>query len=307
MKTVDFIIPVYNAETSIVRCIETILEQVGNWDLNIICINDGSTDDTESILKNMSQKNNHIKYLTVDNGGAANARNLGLTQSSAEYICFVDADDYLKRDYLKNLFQYMTSNVDVVISEAIDVDTQGKIIGGRKSNTVWYGNVNNAFNPEAFYSHFTVWGCLFKREILKEVKFQTQYKVGEDTLYLFTVLQGAKICHIPYCGYYYVQSSSSLTSIRYTSDCLDEVNAWLCISKIYAKYPTLHKRLISAASRRAANHILNLNISQLTSLEGEQLITLFFSNIYVFSVKQAINFLFAACKSLIAVLVSYIL
>lgn len=91
MKKVSVIIPCYNSAGTIERCINSILD-TNKCELEIIAVNDGSSDNTEEILKTYG---NRIKYITVENKGVSNARNIGLSKATAPFIMFMDADDYM--------------------------------------------------------------------------------------------------------------------------------------------------------------------------------------------------------------------
>ena len=103
---ISVIIPVYNAEQYIKRCLNSVLNQTFN-DYEIIMVNDGSTDGSLEILKKYESQNSKLKVITQKNLKAAAARNSGLKYASGEYIAFIDADDYVHNDYLRILYENM--------------------------------------------------------------------------------------------------------------------------------------------------------------------------------------------------------
>lgn len=99
---VSIIVPVYNAEKHISKCIESVISQTySNWEL--ILVNDGSRDNSHSVCKNFAQNDNRIKVLNKINGGASSARNAGIKVSQGKYICFIDSDDYVGNKYIEDL------------------------------------------------------------------------------------------------------------------------------------------------------------------------------------------------------------
>lgn len=109
---ISVIVPVYNVEKKINRCINSLLEQTYQ-DLEIIVINDGSTDSTVQKCEEYSI-NNQIKYISVCNGGVSNARNIGIKNAKGSYITFVDADDYVEKEMIERLYQAI-GNCDLAI------------------------------------------------------------------------------------------------------------------------------------------------------------------------------------------------
>lgn len=104
MKKVSIIIPAYNAEKSIKRCIESVLQQKYS-NVEIIVINDGSTDNTLNILEELQLKNNNLYVYSIKNAGVSNARNVGIGYATGEFICFIDSDDYVTEDYIEKMVE----------------------------------------------------------------------------------------------------------------------------------------------------------------------------------------------------------
>ena len=102
MIKVSIIIPVYNTSKYLPRCLDSVISQ-SLKDIEIICINDGSTDDSLNILKKYHDVDNRIIILNLQNGGVARARNAGIRKAIGEFIGFVDSDDYVDDNYFENL------------------------------------------------------------------------------------------------------------------------------------------------------------------------------------------------------------
>ncbi len=115
MPKVSVIIPVYNVEQYLKRCLDSVVGQTLE-DIEIICVNDGSTDGSLKILKEYAAKDNRIKVINQENKGAGEARNRGIELAAGEFITFVDSDDYIADNCLKQMFDAM-ADVDIIISD----------------------------------------------------------------------------------------------------------------------------------------------------------------------------------------------
>ena len=113
---VSVIVPVYNVENYIAKCLDSLVNQTLK-DIEIIVINDGSPDNSEEIIKKAQEKYKNIIYLKKENGGVSSARNYGLKKATGEYIYFLDGDDYLLNDALENFYNKAKSgDFDMVIA-----------------------------------------------------------------------------------------------------------------------------------------------------------------------------------------------
>ena len=114
MKSLSIIIPVYNNEKDLDKCLTSILNQNID-DLEIVVVNDGSTDNSEKVIKKYQEKYDNIfKYYFKENTGVADTRNYGLDKAEGKYIMFVDADDYLDTSLYKNVKKYMDVDTDLI-------------------------------------------------------------------------------------------------------------------------------------------------------------------------------------------------
>lgn len=113
MPLISVIIPVYNVEQYLEECLESVINQTFK-DLEIICVNDGSTDNSLSILEKYAQKDKRIKIINKDNGGLSSARNAGLNAATAEFVSFLDSDDYLDITAYEKINPYLTNDMDLL-------------------------------------------------------------------------------------------------------------------------------------------------------------------------------------------------
>lgn len=119
MNKVSLIVPVYNTSKYLEKCINSLINQTLK-DIEIIIINDGSTDNSEKIIKKFNDK--RIKYIAKQNEGIGKTRNLGIEKATGEYLAFVDSDDYLSIDFCKKMYTKATSdNCDIVICNFFEV------------------------------------------------------------------------------------------------------------------------------------------------------------------------------------------
>ncbi|WP_158271633.1 glycosyltransferase family 2 protein [Limnohabitans sp. 2KL-1] len=179
---VSIIIPAFNAEKSLGRAINSCL-RFERFKPRIIIINDGSKDATIKVLEQYGNS----KQLTIinlsENQGVSNARNAGINEAVSDYILFLDADDYF------------LPNADVYIAKAItnnpniDLYCFGYIINGKKSPKPKSDRLNMEFLRNKFSNTNTI---IVKKNSMKEIRFDSKYRIGEDTLFWFTLLCNAK-------------------------------------------------------------------------------------------------------------------
>ena len=128
MSRASIIVPVYNAGIKLERCLESLVNQTEK-DIEIIVINDGSTDDSEQIINKYVEKySEYIKFYSKKNEGVAKTRNFGIEKATSNYIFFVDADDYIDTNTIKKLKPYMDDDVDIIKFKLQRVNEQGEIL-----------------------------------------------------------------------------------------------------------------------------------------------------------------------------------
>lgn len=209
MKTgpkISIIIPVYNAEIYLSKCIDSILQQSYN-NLEVVLIDDGSKDKSGEICDEYAGKDERIKVIHVTNGGASKARNIGLDNCTGQWVSFVDADDYLlPNTFWKGMFDDLRKKHYDVIEFPFERGEFGRI--SYKVGSCSHKRV------EAFYSnlfHNELWGRLFSTEIIGQHRFDSRVIIGEDVLFLIEVLSS---CKSLYCydrgGYFYNIAPNSL-------------------------------------------------------------------------------------------------
>lgn len=218
MPEVSIIVPVYNAEKTIGRCIESILNQEFT-DFELILCNDGSTDDSGKICDEYQQKDDRIKVIHKENTGVSDTRNQGIKMAEGTYIQFLDADDWITVDATKLLVRSMTEgNCDLVISDFY------RVVGNHISHK---GDIDTEEimdqemfakfmmeNPADFY-YGVLWNKLYKNEIIKkhQIKMDVNVSWCEDFLFnLEYLLHAKRIAALQVPIYYYVKTEGSLAT-----------------------------------------------------------------------------------------------
>lgn len=215
MPKISIIVPIYNVEKYLSKCLDSLVNQTLQ-DIQIILVNDGSTDNSTKIAKEYQAKySEKIIYLEKENGGLSDARNFGLKHATGEYISFVDSDDYINEKLYSNLEKYMNEKYDIIKIAISKVDENGKIIEKNKSPMTENKTGEEIFN--ILYKTDKMlepaWAYIYKRSFWEENKFIfTKDKYHEDFgLTPLVLLQANKVATTNIEGYYYVQTMQSIT------------------------------------------------------------------------------------------------
>ena len=209
---VSVIVPVYNVEKYLPRCLDSIIHQTLK-DIEIICVDDGSKDFSSDILKEFSKRDKRIKIIKKENGGLSDARNVGMNAAAGEYISFVDSDDWLSLDFLENLYtNAKDENADIAVASVIrsskNVNTQ---ILKYKTKSV-HSDFTKKLEVCDVPSHCYVWNKIYKREMLlkSNIKFE-KGRIYEDVIFTPQILYASnKLVVVPEGHYYYFRHKNTL-------------------------------------------------------------------------------------------------
>lgn len=185
MPKVSVIIPVYKAEKYIHECIESVLNQSFS-DIELVLVDDGSPDNSGAICDEYALKNNRIKVYHQKNGGVCAARNKGLDMATGDYILFLDSDDYMPTDAVETLYNDAVQNNAGIAIGRMFCNTESTETDN--SFEVWKGMEALTKGAE---DHPALYGCctkLFKRELVRDVRFVEGRKVHEDGYFLFLAM-----------------------------------------------------------------------------------------------------------------------
>lgn len=216
---ISIIVPIYNSEKYLARCIESILRQTYS-NLEIILVDDGSVDDSAHICDSFAFRDERILVFHQPNGGVSVARNLGLKKAKGDFVMFVDADDWMEPDLCEILISSMDEKCDLVICGYWDVYKNSRCECkpshlvrvqnqhfGKDFSTIYH---HSAFNPP--------WAKLFRRDVIRELSFEPGREIGEDLLFNLDYMEHCRgdLLFLPYSGYYYneANSESAMHSFR---------------------------------------------------------------------------------------------
>ena len=211
---ISIIIPCFNAEKTLEKCLESVVQQ-SYANLEIIIIDDGSTDETSLIYNKFQSNDERILVLKQQNSGVSKARNTGVKAATGDYICFVDSDDWAELNYCSELYSLLVGeNADISIVEASYEDENGNVLCSKPISDEKIFDGNRALvlllEDQEIQSH--PWGKLFKADLLKNVHFPENLKCFEDYSTLFKIFNKAvKVVKSNEKLYHYIQREDSLS------------------------------------------------------------------------------------------------
>ena len=211
---ISIIIPCFNAEKTLENCLQSVVQQ-SYANLEIIIIDDGSTDETSLIYNKFQSNDERILVLKQQNSGVSKARNTGVKAATGDYICFVDSDDWAELNYCSELYSLLVGeNADISIVEASYEDENGNVLCNKPTSEEKIFDGNRALvlllEDREIQSH--PWGKLFKADLLKNVHFPENLKCFEDYSTLFKIFNKAvKVVKSNEKLYHYIQREDSLS------------------------------------------------------------------------------------------------
>ena len=228
MPKISIIVPVYNVEKYLPKCLDSLINQTFK-DIEIICVNDGSTDDSLSVLKDYAKKDNRIVIIDKENSGPSACRNIGIEKATGEFIQFVDSDDWIEPETCEICYQKaIEHHVDMVSFNAV-------MINKTKITPLYYYN-----NKEEklvslddmisllFKSPFHSWHFLFKKAFLTQhqIKYPEHIVLCEDAIFSLTCwLKIKEALLLPNVFYNYIQYEPSVShSSKHVFDIFNVIN-----------------------------------------------------------------------------------
>ena len=226
-EKISVIVPVYNVEAYLERCVESILQQTYAH-FELILINDGSTDSSGQICDHLASRHENIKVYHIENAGVSNARNMGIQLATGAWITFIDSDDFVTKDYL------------VTLASAIEGENIGFVIAplhhiknGIVTDLPPHSGKTELWSTEETMkellmttrtSFFPV-AKLFKRDLLVDEKFNTSYHLAEDALFLTELLLKTRCSSVfidkPIYYYDHREGSATTSVNRYVFDTIE--------------------------------------------------------------------------------------
>lgn len=241
---ISIIIPIYNAEKYLSRCIDSVLSQTYS-DIELLLINDGSKDNSGAICKEYARKDSRIRIFYKENGGVSSARNLGLNNAIGEYVMFVDSDDYM----LPTMCEVMLSTLH---SKKTDLIVCGTTETG---GGIWAPHYDFDYSFTELKKNFVAilhtellsppWNKLFKKELIGGQQFREDMSFGEDLMFNIRYLEKCRnVSFIKETPFFHEKNNNSSLVVRFNRNRLFDIEKlWLSIdnfsierNKLFYKY-----------------------------------------------------------------------
>ena len=207
MPKISVIIPVYNVEKYLARCLDSVIAQTFS-DIEIICINDGSTDNSAEILSEYAKKDKRIKIITQENSGLSIARNVGLEHISGQYVCFIDSDDWVDKNYLEVLFNLLSiSGADIAMAGMRLVN--GDCTSDNTTPNMVASDLGTKLNN---FPNGSVCDKLFKTELFKAnaIRFPCGRYYEDNIILLKLALLSSAVAFTNSVSYYYFMNPAGI-------------------------------------------------------------------------------------------------
>lgn len=192
--TISIIVPIYNVGVHLVRCIDSIVNQ--SYDnIEVILVNDGSTDDSGEIADSYTQKDERVHVVHKINGGVSSARNVGLEKAKGYYVMFIDADDRIDLHTCEICIQHTKHDEDLTsfTVSRVDEKERGGVKEGKSDNSVEYLSTNEQIIRDYLSGNdLRAVAHLFKRSTLGELRFNEKMRIHEDAVFTFQFLTKSK-------------------------------------------------------------------------------------------------------------------
>lgn len=229
MAQISVIVPVYNVEQYLMRCINSILNQTFT-DFELILVDDGSSDNCPSICDEFARKDKRVKTIHKENGGLSSARNAGIDLAEGEYISFIDSDDWIEREMLQVLYELAISKEADVVECAYKRVKEEKIYRKSCKNMPLIVERSGEDAIVALYSgegaSIAAWNKLYKRQIFNNLRFPMGMNFEDSYLMPQIVYIANKVIYTNYVGYYYYQRCGSITKSEFTLKDIDKIVAY---------------------------------------------------------------------------------
>lgn len=237
---VSVVVPIYNVEKYLDRCISSIVNQTYR-NLEIILVDDGSPDHCPLMCESWAKKDSRIKVIHKENAGAGMARNTGIENASGAYICFFDSDDYIACDAIEKAYRLIeTEQADLVVFGMANVGSRGNVfrqnIPETEKSCFQGSEVQAQFLPDLIDGRhsdtrnqnlcLSAWSCLFSMELVKKTGWRfasEREKTSEDSYSLIWLYRYvSKVAVLPEALYYYCENGASLSRI-YRPDWFEKI------------------------------------------------------------------------------------
>lgn len=240
-EKISVIVPVYNVEQYLERCVDSIINQTYT-NLEIILVNDGSTDNSGKLCDELAKKDERIRVIHKGNGGLSDARNRGIDEAESDLVGFIDSDDYIDSDMYEVLLKNL-NNTDADLSMCALYDVYNNTPEAQVTNKeTWELSSEQAIKMvmEAKILSVTAVNKLYRKSLFTDLKFEVG-KIAEDAFIMIKLLDKCeKIVATNEKKYYYVHRENSITTQKFSTKFLNVIEAYEQNSNIISeKYPKL--------------------------------------------------------------------
>lgn len=233
---ISIIVPVYNAERYLHRCVDSILTQTFS-DFEVLLIDDGSKDYSGAICDEYAQRDDRVRVWHKENGGVSSARNVGLDNVRGEWVTFVDSDDWISSDFVSSI---ESVNSDLIILQCQHITSAGQILTQQVIQSQLFEGKNEV---REFLSHFllyhimlTPWGKMYKRSLIADYRFDKNQRIGEDVIFVHQYLMGCNSILVRDMGIYFYLDEDENFCNKYS---LTPEESLCHLNKIICQYRTL--------------------------------------------------------------------
>lgn len=236
---ISIIIPIYNVEKYLNKCIDSVINQTYK-NLEIILVNDGSTDNCGNICDQYKKIDKRIKVIHKKNGGVSSARNVALSNIKGEYIYFIDSDDYIEKDTIELLFNNIIEfDSDIACCnyyKEYDNEKKDIIISNLKQIMNREEFLNSILNDNSISGY--LWNKLYKRELFdKNIRFDESIKIMEDLIVNLNITKNiSKISYVDKPLYHYVQRSNSALNSKDILKMKGSLNSYVQIIELLGHF-----------------------------------------------------------------------
>lgn len=235
MHLISIIVPIYNVEKYLNKCIDSIINQTYK-NIEIILINDGSEDNSGKICDKYAKEDSRIKVIHKKNGGLSDARNVGIDASQGDYIAFIDSDDWVDLYMIERLYNLIIQHkADIVQGDYIEVYDEDNILKNITKEEINFYNSNQMLEylyGEKYVKTVVVWNKLYKKELFDQIRFP-KGRLHEDEFTTYKVIHRANTIidsNLPV--YYYRQRESSIMNSDFNIKRFDILDACIEQKKI---------------------------------------------------------------------------
>lgn len=201
---VSIIVPVYNVGELVLKCLNSLISQ-SYEQIEIVVVDDGSTDGSGELCDDFAKKDKRIKVFHKKNGGLSSARNYGIKKTSGEYVCLVDSDDYVKKSFVKKMVEAVLShNADVAVCGYNGEIPEAKVMTGEEAAVILLVGQNNM--------EIIAWNKMYKKTLFDDISYP-EGKNYEDNLTTYKLLSKAgTVAYVAESLYVYVERGGSITN-----------------------------------------------------------------------------------------------